>query len=166
VSIREGATPLMYSTAGRPNRRRPLPSPSAALLAEVPLFAGLSKRQLRRVAGASEEVRYSAGTIVFLQDAAAANLYVVIEGTARVFRGFTPSARTVRRFGPGEFFGDLAVLSGGRRTASVIAETPLTCIRLSRSALDRLLRKEPDIAVRMIHVLAARMSELVREPVH
>ena len=51
-------------------------------------------------------------------------------------------------------------------TASVIAETPLICIRLSRSALDRLLRNQPDIAVRVIHVLASRMTELVKEPVH
>jgi len=132
----------------------------------VPLFEGLSKRQLRQVASAAEEVRYNAGAVVFLQDDAAVHLYVVVEGTVRVFRGYTPSARAIKRFGPGEFFGDLAVLNGGRRTASAIAETPVTCIRVSRSKLDRLLRRQPDIAVRVVHALAARMAELVREIVH
>lgn len=136
------------------------------MLAEVPLFAGMSKRQLRRVATAAEEVRFNEDAVIFLQDDSAVHLYVIVEGTVRVFRGFTPSARTIKRFGPGEFFGDLAVLTGGRRTASALAETPVTCIRVSRSKLDRLLKKEPDIAVRVVHTLAERMAEVAREVVH
>ncbi len=104
--------------------------------------------------------------MIFLQDDAAVHLYVIVEGTVRVFRGYTPSARAIKRFGPGEFFGDLAVLNGGRRTASAVAETPVTCIRVSRSNLDTMLKKHPDIAVRVVHTLAARMGELVREVVH
>jgi CRP/FNR family cyclic AMP-dependent transcriptional regulator len=136
------------------------------MLAGVPLFAGLSRRQLRRVASAAEEVGYNAGAVIFLQDDSAVHLYVIVEGTVRVFRGFTPSARAIKRFGPGEFFGDLAVLNGGRRTASALAETAVTCIRVSRTNLDRLLKKEPDIAVRVVHTLAERMAQVVREVVH
>ena len=166
MSLREGATPLIASNATRPRGRRPLPSPRASMLADVPLFAGLSRRQLRRVATAAEEVRYNERAVIFLQDDAAVHLYVIVEGTVRVFRGYTPSARAIKRFGPGEFFGDLAVLNGGRRTASAVAETPVTCIRVSRSNLDSMLKKHPDIAVRVVHTLAARMGELVREVVH
>jgi CRP-like cAMP-binding protein len=134
-----------------------------ALLAEVPLFDGLSKRQLKRVADSADEVRYSSGGIVFLEGDPASHLYVVAEGTARVFRGFVPSGRTIRRYGPGEFFGELAVLAGGTRSASVAAETSLTCVRISRTNLERLLKKEPDIAIRMLHGVARLAADLASE---
>ncbi len=149
--------------AERPRGRRPIPAPEVALLADVPLFDGLSKRQLKRVAEAADEVIYREGSIVFLQGDRAVHLYVVAEGTARVFRGFVPASRTLRRYGPGEFFGELGALAGGTRTASVAAETPLTCVRIARTNLDRLLKKEPDIAVRMLYATARLASDLANE---
>ncbi|MGZ4109402.1 MAG: cyclic nucleotide-binding domain-containing protein [Actinomycetota bacterium] len=149
--------------AARPRGRRPIPAPEIDLLAEVPLFAGLSKRQLKRVAEAADEVIYRERAIVFLEGDTATHLFVVAEGTARVFRGFVPSSRTLRRYGPGEIFGELGALTNSPRGASVAAETPLTCVRISRTNLDRLLKKEPDIAVRMLYATARFAAELASE---
>jgi CRP-like cAMP-binding protein len=149
--------------AERPRGRRPIPAPEVEMLAEVPLFAGLSKRQLKRVADVADEVIYRQGAIVFLEGDPATHLFVVAEGTARVFRGFVPSSRTLRRYGPGEIFGELGALISGNRAASVAAETGLTCVRISRSNLDHLLKKEPDIAVRMLYAVAGFAAQLASE---
>ncbi len=99
-----------------------------ALLADVPLFAGLSRRHLRRLAGLAEEVPFGAGRTVVQNGSRGNAFYVIVEGTAKVLAGY--STRTFARLGPGDFFGELALLDGGPRTASVVAETPLVTIRI------------------------------------
>jgi CRP-like cAMP-binding protein len=84
--------------------------------------------------------------------------YVIVEGEARVSR----VNRTLTKLGPGDFFGDLALLDGGPRQASVTAVTPVLAIRLFKRAFDRLLVEEPRVAAKMLAVLAARIRRLER----
>lgn len=80
-------------------------------------------------------------------------LFVVLEGTAKVVRG----GRTISHRGPGEFFGEISMIDGRPRAASVIAETPMRCLVLSQHALRQLLMSEPQIAWPMLESLATRL---------
>jgi len=126
-----------------------------AVLQRVPLFEGLSRHQLRKVAALAEEVHYGEGRAVVREGARGDAFYVVVDGTAKVVRG--PTSRRIARIGPGDFFGELALLTGGTRTASVVAETPLVTIRLSRAAFQDVVKREPGVALKIMVALAGRV---------
>ncbi len=129
-----------------------------ALLSQVPLFSGLSRRHLRRVADLSELVRYGAGRSIVVQGARGDSFYVVGDGRAKVQRG----TRTIARLGPGDFFGEMALLDGEPRSASVISETPMVTLRLTRARFGRLLDVEPAIARAILGTMARRLREKER----
>jgi CRP-like cAMP-binding protein len=136
----------------------PLGASGARVLSHVPLFAGLSARDLRRVAGLAEETWFNPGRVVVQEGKPASSFYVILDGTARVTR----RGRTVRKLSPGDHFGELALLTGGPRTASVIAETSLDTIRIQRPAFRKLLMKEPEVGLRLMAGLAERIAECER----
>lgn len=127
------------------------------LLADVPMFQGLSKRQLRRVAELAARIEYPTGAQIVTAGApGGAAFFVIAEGEARVER----HKRAIATLGRGQFFGELAILGGGRRNASVIAASDLVTIRLSREAFHEVMTSEPGIAFRVMEVLAARIQTL------
>jgi CRP/FNR family transcriptional regulator len=127
----------------------------AALLAGVPLFAGLSNRHLRRIAGLAQEVSFPEGKPIVQTGSRGNAFFVIVEGTARVLAGY--SSRTLARLGPGDFFGELALLDGGPRTASVVAASPLRTIRIPRAEFRTMLRSEPDVAIKILEELSRRL---------
>jgi CRP/FNR family transcriptional regulator, cyclic AMP receptor protein len=132
----------------------------AGLLADVPLFSGLTKRQLRRVAELAQQVEFPAGAMVVTAGAPGGSAFFVIaRGQATVVR----NNKEIARLGPGRFFGELAILGGGRRNASVIAQSDLTTVRLSRDAFREVMSGEPGIAFHVMEVLAARIQALEGE---
>jgi len=141
--------------------RRALDRQGVALLKTVPLFAELPRRHLRRLAGLAEQVRYGAGRTVVQNGSRGTGFYVIVEGTAKVTVGY--SNRAFARLGPGDFFGELALLDGGPRTASVVAETPLVTIRISRAKFRTMLKSEPDVAIKILEELSRRLRQ-VRSP--
>jgi CRP-like cAMP-binding protein len=128
-------------------------------LAQVPLFAGLPPRHLKRVGDLTEEVRFMEGASVVRQGEPGDTFYVILEGEAKVAG---PSGRVVNRLRPGEFFGEISLLDGGPRTASVVAETPLKMLSLSRSSLLRLVQREPAVGVRLLAHVAMMLRRLER----
>ena len=64
--------------------------------------------------------------------------------------------------GPGEFFGEISLLDGGPRTATVIAATPVVAIRLFKSSFDRVVKEEPQVAGKILTVVARRLREAER----
>ena len=128
-------------------------------LAQVPLFAGLSPRHLKRIGDLTEEVRFMEGASVVRQGDAGDTFFVILEGEAKVAG---PSGRVVNRLRPGEFFGEISLLDGGPRTASVVAETPLKMLSLSRSSLLRLVQREPAVGVRLLAHVAMMLRRLER----
>lgn len=128
-------------------------------LAQVPLFAGLPPRHLKRIGDLTEEVRFMEGATVVRQGDAGDTFYVILEGEAKVAG---PSGRVVNRLRPGEFFGEISLLDGGSRTASVVAETPLRMLSLSRSSLLRLVQREPAVGVRLLAHVAMMLRRLER----
>ena len=128
-------------------------------LGQVPLFAGLPPRHLKRVGDLTEEVRFMEGATVVRQGDAGDTFFVILEGEAKVAG---PSGRVVNRLRPGEYFGEISLLDGGPRTASVVAETPLTMLALSRSSLLRVVQREPAVGVRLLGHVAMMLRRLER----
>ena len=129
---------------------------AVGLLAEVPLFSGLSPRHLRRLAGLTQEVRFRKGSLIIQAGQPGRAFFVMVEGEAKVTKDPAGGGRTLARLKPGDFFGEFALLDGGPRTASVVAETPVTAFRLARRDFRRLLAKEPQVAIRMLEGIAMR----------
>lgn len=138
--------------------------PGIRLLGRVPLFAGLSQAHLRAIAQLAEEVRYSPGRMIVRTGTPGIAFYVIVEGTAKVVRGTIASAKGTWGLGPGDFFGEMALLDGGPRSASVVAETPLTTIRIERGPFRQMLKAEPDIALKLLEAMATRARELMAQP--
>jgi CRP/FNR family cyclic AMP-dependent transcriptional regulator len=130
-------------------------------LARVPLFAGLSARHLRRLADLTEEQRYMEGASVVREGEPGDRFYVILQGEAKVV---SRGGRVLNRLQPGDFFGEISVLDGGPRTASVVAETPLTMLALEHRALVRAIEQEPAVGVKLLAHTASMLRRLERSP--
>ena len=131
------------------------------ILAELPLFSGLGKRQLRRLADLAEPIEYSAGDIITEFGEAGDAFYVVLSGRARAL-----GERGARRvFRPGDFFGEMALLDGEPRSATVTAATELHALRLRHRPFCKLLEKEPKMAIVILRELSRRIRTLQRQVV-
>lgn len=126
-------------------------------IARVPLFSNLSPRYLKRLADLTEEQRFMASATVVKEGEIGDTFYVILEGEAKVVHR---SGRTANRLYPGEFFGEISLLDGGARTASVVAETPLTALALRRKDFMKLLELEPHVAVKLLRHVAALLRRL------
>ena len=138
--------------------------PELELLSRVPLFAGLSPAHLGRVAALAEQTTYNAGRVIVKKDDPGRAFYVIVEGRAKVVKGKMVTARREAELGTGDFFGELALLDGDRRAATVLAATPLTTIRIERTAFRRLLREESDLAIKLLEGMARRTRKILDTP--
>ena len=125
-------------------------------LKSLPLFEGLTTRQLMDLANEVREEQHNADTVIFREGDPGNCLYLIVEGQVRVTRGET----LLRDQGPKSFFGEIAVLEGENRTATVTANTPVRFLRLDRDDLLRLMEELPAIAIGICQSLSRRVSEL------
>jgi len=123
-------------------------------LRSIPLFADLSDEALERVAELSTEFEEPAGWVLVEVGQPGSGMFVLEEGTVEVQ---TPDGRAWE-LGPGEFFGELALLTDQPRQARVRAKTHVRCLAISRSDFSKLLKEEPEIAVAMLPRLAQRVD--------
>ena len=122
----------------------------------VPLFDGLSDKELTAVAGAAKERRFDTGDVVVGEGEGGVGFFVIADGSARVE---THGERRAT-LGPGDSFGEVALLDeGGRRTATVVAESPLGVFGLTAWQFTPLLEQYPSIAIKLAKVLARRLRE-------
>jgi CRP-like cAMP-binding protein len=128
-------------------------------LAQVPLFQGLSARHLRRIADVTKEERLMQGATVVKAGDSGDTFYMILEGEAKVV---SPSRRETNRLQPGDWFGEISLLDGGPRTASVIAETPMRALTLKRSAFRKVLEDEPSVTVKILAQIATLIRRLER----
>jgi CRP-like cAMP-binding protein len=125
----------------------------------VPLFSSLSPRYRKHLADLTEEQRFMAGAWVVEEGEIGDTFYLILEGEAKVT---DRTGRTVNRLYPGVFFGEISLLDGGARTATVIAETPLTTLTLRRKDFMKLLQQEPHVAVNLLSHVAGLLRRLQR----
>jgi CRP-like cAMP-binding protein len=125
-------------------------------LAAVPLFRGCNAKELRRIAKAVDEVAVEDGYVLAEQDTTGKQAFVIVEGEVVVKR----NGRKVATLGPGQSVGELALLDGGPRTATVVAAGPCELLVLGQREFSGLLDGAPGLARRMLSNLAARVREL------
>jgi CRP-like cAMP-binding protein len=126
------------------------------LIALIPLFGALNKRHLRRVLRLAELKRYKAGETVVRVGARGDAFHVVLDGRARV----ETASGHGHALEPGDHFGELALLDGAPRAATVTATAELTTLRIGRSAFVKLLREEPTMGVGLAKGLVAIVRDL------
>lgn len=122
-------------------------------LAEVPLFDGLSKRDLRRVAKLARIRRFASGSPMVRAGDAGRSFYVILDGNAKVVRR---GARSVR-LGVGDYFGEMALIDDGPRSADVIADGDVLGLTIDRAGFTKLLRAEPALSRALLRTLAGRL---------
>lgn len=125
-----------------------------ALITSLPLFAGCTPAEVAEVAALATEMDLGTGRRLATEHADGQEFVVIIEGTAEVIRG----DEVINRMGPGDFFGEIALLSGEPRTASVVATSPVHALVIEGHAFRRLLEDAPDIRAKVERAHAERLA--------
>jgi len=134
------------------------PDDLLARLRSVPLFAELGDDSLKLLADHVAEFEARRGHLLAQPGQPGAGLFILLDGRVKV----ELPTKTVE-LGPGEFFGELALLDESAvHTGRVVSDSNIKCLALSRDDFDDLLRAEPTIAVTMLRVLARRLASLIR----
>jgi len=129
--------------------------PDPAQLANVPLFAELTPQEREELAGWTEVREVSAGQPVTLEGASGYTFFVIQSGTADVHEG----EEKVRELGPGDFFGEMAILGEGRRRGTVVATSPLTVLAMFGTEFRRLEAELPELGERIRTEMQRRLAE-------
>jgi CRP-like cAMP-binding protein len=120
-------------------------------LAQVPLFEGLSKKELRLISQLATELDEPAGTVLIEEGKMGHEFIVLVEGEIEVTQG----GRTLGQHGPGTYVGEIALLEHCPRTATVVATTPVKLEVIAQREFAGLLQAVPDLA-EQVHATAAR----------
>jgi len=136
----------------RPSRKR---DPKIERLSQVQLFSACSKRDLARIAALCAEVEVSAGTVLIRQGEPGHEAFVIEQGKARA----TVRGKRGRTMGPGECFGELALLHSAPRSATVTAETDMHLVVLGSREFSTLLEDVPGVALKVLAAVAERLRE-------
>ena len=128
-------------------------------LAEIPLFSALSKRDLGRIAKASNEVTVAPGHVLVDQGDAGREAFVIVDGTATVKR----NGRKVATLGPGAVVGELSLLDHGPRTATAVCATDCTLLVIDQRRFLGVIDSVPAISHKLLSSLAARIRDLDRQ---
>jgi CRP-like cAMP-binding protein len=124
-------------------------------LAAVPLFSDLNKRQLRKLATGFKERQFASGRAVVREGHMdGVGFFVIAEGTASV----TVGDSTVANLGPGDYFGELAMLTEQARGATVTAETPLRCLVMAFWDFRNFAKDNPDVSWKLLQHLAEMVT--------
>lgn len=120
----------------------------------IPLLAVLDKRALEQVLRTAREQRYAPGDVVVNEGDPATRLYLIIEGTASVEQS---AAGNVGKLQAGDFFGELALIEEHGRTATVRADTELTCLIIPAWEFRASLLEHPQMAIPMLNTIIGRL---------
>ncbi|MCW2764157.1 MAG: cyclic nucleotide-binding protein [Nocardioides sp.] len=125
------------------------------LLAGTDLFSGLSGRQVRKLVGLGRQVDYVSGHDVAEEGKGALGFHLVLSGDATVTLGDKP----VRELHAGDYFGEISMIDGRARSATVTASTALSTFVISHEVFDKLVSQEPEFARGLLNVLCARLRQ-------
>jgi CRP/FNR family transcriptional regulator, cyclic AMP receptor protein len=127
--------------------------PSVELLQRIPLFAELEPRELERLSGSFKERSFPAGETVATEGEAGAGFFVIESGEASV----SVHGEDRGRLGPGDYFGDVALIDEGDRTASITAQSDLKCYGLTFWDFRPLVESDARIAWPLLQAMAKRL---------
>lgn len=125
-------------------------------LKKVPLFAGVSKKQLKSLADAGKVLTWKEGKVGVVQGSTAAAFFLILSGNVEVSRDGTPLARLQQN----DYFGEAALLTGDPRNAQVTATSETVLFALGRTAFARTVKHDADLAMRVLSTMAERLAAL------
>ena len=128
------------------------------LLQRVPLFAGLGRRELERVANSMKERRFKQGDTVTTEGRGGVGFFVIEEGEADV----TVQGEERAKLGPGDYFGEIALITESDRTATIMAETDMRCYGMTMWDFRPLVESNASIAWNMLQSLAQKLRAAER----
>jgi len=111
----------------------------------------------------SHEVRFKAGDIIFCEFEPGEELYIIKEGKVRITKIQGGKEKTIDVIGPGEIFGEMALIDNEKRTATVIAETDVTLIRVDKNNFEYLAKTNVQWAMKLIKIFARRIYDAKRK---
>lgn len=132
------------------------PNDTARALAKVPLFAGCSEEDLRDIAALAHLLSFEDGSVIVPEGEEGLGFYLLLSGEASVQQ----EGREINRVSSGEFFGEIALLEGTPRTASVIAIGRTVCLGILRGDFRPLLVRQPRIALRILEEEGRRIDPM------
>ena len=127
-------------------------------LAKVQLFSGCSNKELTTIARAVKDIDHPAGTVIAREGDPGIGLFIIAEGTTDV----TIGGRRKAKLGPGDFFGEIALLDGGPRTATVTATSDVKLLGLTEWVFRGLMIEHPAIAVKALQSMAGRLRSATK----
>ncbi len=127
----------------------------AELIRSLPLFAGCTPPELREVTAIATEIDLGAGRQLATENADGQEFVVIIDGSAEVVHG----GEVIATMSAGDFFGEIALVTGQPRTASVVATTPVHALIIEGHAFRRLLEDAPDIREKVERAVAERTGD-------
>jgi CRP/FNR family cyclic AMP-dependent transcriptional regulator len=133
-------------------------NPALELLGSVDLFQGLSKKELQAIHSMSREQSFAEGAVVAEEGAAAGRFYLILDGKATV--SVSAVDRPVATLGPGDYFGEISLIDGEPRSASVTADTPLRTLTLASFNFKAILHEYPATARKILLEMCRRVRRL------
>jgi CRP-like cAMP-binding protein len=124
-------------------------------LADVPLFSAASRKDLQRIARASDEISVKAGRVLVEQGRLGHEFFLILDGKANVRR----NNRKIAELGPGQYFGELSLLDKGARDATVVAETDMKLLVLGQREFLGVLDDVPSLSYKLLRIMAHRLRE-------
>lgn len=132
------------------------------LLSKVPLLAGLDRKDLEQVGRLADEVNLPAGRVAAREGTAGEEFFVIIDGVVRIDQ----QGAHLRDLGPGDFFGELAMLGKVPRTATATCATPCRLLVVGHREFNTLLSTYPSIQGAVLHAVAQRIARLEPNQAH
>ena len=124
------------------------------LIRKVPLFARCSRAELKEIALLADEIDLHEGKEMTREGAPGREFFVLLDGTADVKK----NRRRVNTLGPGDFFGEIALVSREPRTATVIATSPVRALVITDRSFRRLLDDAPQVQTKVMEAMAERLA--------
>jgi CRP-like cAMP-binding protein len=137
-------------------------TPAADLLSTVDLFQSLSKRELQRLIKPSKELTFEPGDEIVAEGDEDGRFFLLLDGEARIVTG----RKTLAKLGTGDYFGEISLIDGEPRSATVVASTAVRVLTLARWHFRPLLEEHPAIARKLLLEMCRRVRELDRSPDH
>jgi hypothetical protein len=130
------------------------------LLREIPIFTDLSPEDLKLVAEIAHEEWYPQNTDIFHQGDEGNMMFVIVEGQLRVLRSMNGVEQELAQRGPGEFFGEMAIIESAPRSATLCAQTDVRVLAIDGEMFKGILRERPDVSFAVLRSLSRRLREM------
>lgn len=124
-------------------------------LAQVPMFSACSKKDLQMIARASDEVQVASGKTLVEEGQPGHEFFLIVGGTATVLR----NGRKIATLGPGQYFGEMALLDRGPRSATVRADSDMTVLVLGQREFSGVVDEVPGLARKLLQYMATRLRD-------